>query len=109
MPNIFIPNSEGLGTVQIRVYNLVRSLFLKEYAIILGSIGKYFPINSFLPPPITITSWDADVVHRVLSSIQDWAAIFYIFCGSVNNSGYMDFDWDGFDYTCWSIKLHVGV
>jgi len=40
LTNGFIPNSESLGTVKIRVYNLVRSLFLKEYAIILGSIWK---------------------------------------------------------------------
>jgi len=56
MTHVFIPNSEGLRTVKIRVYNLVRFLFLKEYAIILGSIGKYFPKNSCLPPPIIITS-----------------------------------------------------
>jgi len=109
MTHVFIPNSEVLGTVKIRVYNSVWFLFLKEYAILLGSIGKYFQINSFLPPTITITSWDADGVHRVLSNIQEWAAFFYIFCGSVNNCGYMDCDWDSFDYTCWSIKLHVGV
>jgi len=56
MTHVFITNSEVLGTVKNWVYYLVRSLFLKEYAVILGCIGNYFSINSFLPPTKTTTS-----------------------------------------------------
>ena len=46
MTFLYVPNPEGTGTAKNRVNNLVRSMFLKEYYIILGSVGNYFSLNS---------------------------------------------------------------
>jgi len=78
MTFVYVPIPEGSGTAKIGVNNLFRSIFLKEYYIILGSVGNNIPVNSFFSSTSTYNIMKYRWYIPCFVKYPRWSSIFRI-------------------------------